>query len=869
MDAQFVTLGGIQIDLLPFDEAVRAITGRATTGGDLPLCVVSVNLDHIHHFGFGGRWHGSLEGLGSVEFLNLIDGAPLVAQARRVSGRRWPRLAGSDLIAPLLDAAEREGLRIGFLGGSPATQAELRNQLATRRPRLAVAGWWSPERSELADPATSEKLAADIAAHQVDMLVVGLGKPRQELWMARYGAATGAPVLLGFGAAVDFLAGNVRRAPDWVSRHGFEWAWRLALEPSRLARRYLVDGPSAYVAMRRFNDGSGVEPLQRHRPTALRPVGNPTPGKFAPAGTPADIAVVVVTYNNADSIDALIASLRDETFDQRLRVVVADNSPTDETLQRLAPHPDVLAFSTGGNLGYAGAINVAATRAGDCQAVLILNPDLTVDRGALATLLARMTASGAGAVVPLLHDDDGSLYHSLRREPTLARAAAAAVLGSHLAGRPGWLAEIDADAESYQHPHRIDWATGAAILIRHDVAESLGRWDEQYFLYSEETDYFRRIRNAGHSVWFEPAAVMRHSRGGSGSSAELVALMAVNRVRYAASHHGRAHAAAVRAVTAAAEFARSYQPSHRVAAKALLGIRRWESLPGPSSAVAGPAAPAGFPSGSVIIPAHNEASVIGRTLAHLAPLAAEGQIEVIVACNGCTDDTAARADLPGVTVLNLAQPSKTAALNAADGVATAWPRVYLDADIELTRTALREVLEHLAAPGALAARPPFIYDASSADPLVRAYYRARTRIPEMGTHLWGAGVYALSAEGRGRFADFPSVTGDDAFVDSLFTADEIAILPTEPVVVHTPRSARTLSGILRRVYRGNLELEGTVEKERSGLGVRGLVKSVQGPLSAIDALLYASIALVAKTRARQGFTGWERDDDSRSERARP
>ncbi|RAN76512.1 hypothetical protein B5P43_23225 [Bacillus sp. SRB_336] len=863
MEAHHAAFGGIPVDLLAFDEAVLAITRRAAAGGDVPLCVVSVNLDHIHHFGRGGRWHRSLEGLGKVEFLNLIDGSPLVSQARRVSGRQWPRLAGSDLIGPLLDAAEQKGLRIGFLGGSTATQEELQSKLAQLRPGLVVAGWWAPKRSELADPAASAILAADIAAHDVDMLVVGLGKPRQELWMARFGAATGAPVLLGFGAVVDFLAGNIRRAPEWVSGHGLEWAWRLSLEPARLSRRYLVDGPPAYLTLRRFNGGSEKQAERRDKPAMIRAPGDTTPGTFTPADMPADIAVVVVTYNNADSVDALIESLRNETTEQRIRVIAADNSPTDETLRRLAAHPDIIAFSTGGNLGYAGAINEAAAWAGDCHAVLVLNPDLVVGRGALSTLLARMAASDAGAVVPLLQDDDGAIYHSIRREPTLARAAADALLGARLAGRPGWLAEIDTEDESYQHPHRIDWATGAAVLVRHDVARLVGGWDEQYFLYSEETDYLRRVRDAGHSVWFEPAAVMRHSRGGSGSSAELVALMAVNRVRYAASHHGQVRAAAVRAVTAAAEVARSYQPAHRVAAKALLGIRHWDTLP--RRVMPMPGTLADFPTGSVIIPAHNEASVIERTLGLLAPLAAQGLVEVIVACNGCTDDTAARASaFLGVKVLDLAMPSKTVALNAADAVATAWPRVYLDADIELSQTALRAVLEHLATPGALAARPPFTYDTGAADPVVRAYYRARTRIPEMATHLWGAGVYALSAEGRTRFGEFPAITADDAFVDSLFTADEKSILPTEAVTVRTPHSTRTLFATLQRVYRGNAELRGTATPRGRGVGLRGLVGSVNGPLSAVDALLYASIALAAKAPARERGTGWERDDESRS-----
>jgi exopolysaccharide biosynthesis WecB/TagA/CpsF family protein len=110
---------------------------------------------------------------------------------------------------------------------------------------------WSPDRSVLSDDAASLDLAADIAEAAPQILFVGLGKPRQERWIARYGPLTGAAVLLAFGAVVDFLAGAAQRAPEAVRDHGWEWAWRLAHEPRRLARRYLLDGPPAYDVLAR------------------------------------------------------------------------------------------------------------------------------------------------------------------------------------------------------------------------------------------------------------------------------------------------------------------------------------------------------------------------------------------------------------------------------------------------------------------------------------------------------------------------------------------------------------------------------------------------------------------------------------------
>ncbi|MFQ4147839.1 WecB/TagA/CpsF family glycosyltransferase [Arthrobacter sp. LAPM80] len=837
---------------------------------EIPLCVVSINLDHIHHFGTAGRWYGTLELAGPAEFLNLIDGAPIAAQARRSTGQRWPRLAGSDLIEPILDKAAEYGSRVGFLGGSPETQRALKERLEQERPDLIISGWWCPERSELAEIERSRAIVEDIRAAETDVLIVGLGKPRQELWMAEHADLTGAKVLLGFGASVDFLAGKVARSPRWASNSGLEWAWRLSREPRRLSRRYLVDGPPSYLALRAGTaHAKPIETYQRRVHRVLQTAGSnslPMSGRFAVSDEVVDVAVLLVTYNNAEDVPHLLQSLRKEAADQSIRVVVADNSSTDDTLEELAKHPDVTVISTGGNLGYSGGINTAALFAGTAHHLLVLNPDLRVGRGAIKAMLDCMAKSGAGAVVPKLLDDDGKTYHSLRREPSLFRGIGDAVVGSGFLARPSWLSEIETDPESYVYAHRVAWATGAAVLIRRELAEKVGQWDERFFLYSEETDYFRRIRSVGETIWFEPLAVMHHERGGSGASDSLTALMAVNRVRYAATHHSYPYTLAVRTITAAAAVARSNQSGHRLAASMLLGLRSWSDLPQASVDERPDKVPHGdFPPGTVIIPAHNEASVIARTLSPLADLAASGDIEVIVACNGCTDVTAAiAASFPGVKVLDLPDPGKTSALNAADSAATRWPRLYLDADIEITASALAEVFTHLAQPGALAARPAFRYDASGADPWVRAYYRARARIPAMHQHLWGAGAYGVSATGHSRFPTFPDTTADDAYVDSLFDPTEKSILATTPMVVRTPRSTRELHSTLRRIYRGNQDLPTAVGMSS---GLVNLVASITSPRELVDAAIYASVALIGKLRRGKSLTAngdWDRDESSRS-----
>ncbi|MFL4473469.1 WecB/TagA/CpsF family glycosyltransferase [Paeniglutamicibacter sp. MACA_103] len=899
-EQQRVDLAGIVIDLLQQQDAVARIIDHSATGGSSgqdrlrPLSVVSANLDHIVQFGDGGRWHGvlgdslrptlplrSMHADASVEarsdtmeWLTLLDGAPLVAQSNRLTGGSWPRLAGSDLIGPILDGAERAGLSVGFLGGSVAIQDELSRTLAEHRPQLNVSGFWSPARSELEDHEASVALADAIHRTDTDILVVGLGKPRQELWMASYGTLTGARTLLAFGAVVDFLAGAVKRAPTWISDKGLEWAWRLGAEPRRMARRYLVNDPPGLLKIRRNSSVlEDDEPVSAKFPAEHEHLqAQLDQVRFVGRDESADVGILVVTYNNEHTIDQLIDSLRHEAGALSLRVVVADNGSADGTMQRLAAHPDVIAVATESNLGYAGGINAIRHLSGDCAAVLILNPDLAVGPGAIGTMLDRLGSSGAGIVVPRLLQGDGTIYPSLRREPALSRALGDALLGEKFPQRPAWASEIDFDPECYAHPHQVDWATGAALLIDADLESRLGAWDEQFFLYSEETDYFRRARELGATIWYEPEAVMTHHRGGSGSSVALNALMAVNRVRYIRKHRSARYASAFQTVVALHEALRAAKPGHRGILGVISNEQRWNELP---HGTQNPGSESDFPPGAVIIPAHNESAVIARTLEPLAELAASGSIEVIVACNGCTDDTAniARA-FAGVKVIESEIPSKVAALNLADSETTVFPRLYLDADISITTSALRMTFDFLLRPEALSARPAFEYDTSGASWPVRAFYRARRRLPSTKQALWGAGAYALSETGRARFVDFPALTADDLFIDVQFTAKEKKILPTVPVQVFTPRTPASLLVILKRNYRGQSELRSTAEgssKHTSSMStvrtVRQLLASISGPFTAFDAGVYASLVVAGRLWARKTrkrpVQHWERDDSSR------
>lgn len=242
-----VDIAACPVHVTDEDGALQVIADSARRPHPAPLAVSSINLDHVHHFGEGRRHLGD----GGVQWLHLIDGAPIAHQVHRVTGADAPRLAGSDLIPHILDDADTRGLTVAVLGGSPEVTGPLQERMAASWPGVRFAGHWTPAREELDDPARSAAIAAELRDAGTDILLVCLGKPRQEEWIDTYGLATGAGALLAFGAVVDFLAGRVSRAPRWVSRVGLEWLWRLMLEPRRLARRYLIEGPPAYLAVRR------------------------------------------------------------------------------------------------------------------------------------------------------------------------------------------------------------------------------------------------------------------------------------------------------------------------------------------------------------------------------------------------------------------------------------------------------------------------------------------------------------------------------------------------------------------------------------------------------------------------------------------
>jgi glycosyltransferase involved in cell wall biosynthesis len=282
------------------------------------------------------------------------------------------------------------------------------------------------------------------------------------------------------------------------------------------------------------------------------------------------------------------------------------------------------------------------------------------------------------------------------------------------------------------------------------------------------------------------------------------------------------------------------------------------------------------PAGSVVIPAHNESVVIGRCLEALFMGVAPGELDVVVVCNGCADNTAALARSCGypVRVFELDVASKPAALRAGDEVARAFPRIYLDADVVLHGSAARAVLECLR-DGAVAARPPIRYDSRSSSHAVRSYYRTRARLPALLESLWGAGVYGLSSAGRSRFDEFPDIVADDLWVDRHFETGEIEIVDCAPVVIAAPRHTRDLVRVLRRTYRGNAETARLKPHDRGRVTTQSALRQLgrlarASPRAALDAATYTAFALGGRLALAlpRAADRWERDDSSRTGPAR-
>ena len=225
---------GVPFDNLTVTEALDRIDDMVASGD--PHYVVTANVD----FCVQSFEDVELRRILVEAHLILCDGTPLV-WASRLFGNPLPeRVAGADLVPMLINRASKKGYRIFFLGGAAHVTQQAVQRLEQLYPQVVIAGHYSPPFRPLLDM-DHDEIVERIRAARPDLLFVSFGCPKAEKWMAMHYRRLGVPVSIGVGATIDFLAGNVRRAPNWMQRAGLEWLFRMAQEPRRLCSRYAKD----------------------------------------------------------------------------------------------------------------------------------------------------------------------------------------------------------------------------------------------------------------------------------------------------------------------------------------------------------------------------------------------------------------------------------------------------------------------------------------------------------------------------------------------------------------------------------------------------------------------------------------------------
>ena len=226
-----IALLGIPFDNVTLNEAVKRI--ESMIASRQPHHVVTANVDFLVQ----ARHDVELRAILVNAHLVLCDGTPLVWASRLLGNPLPERVAGSDLVPQLITRAAKRKYRLFFLGASPDANDRAVANVRGQYPGAIIAGHYSPPFRAWTDE-DNEEITRRIRKAHPDILLVAFGCPKAEKWIAQNYLHLGVPVTIGVGATIDFLAGNVRRAPRWMQKAGMEWLYRLAQEPKRLARRY-------------------------------------------------------------------------------------------------------------------------------------------------------------------------------------------------------------------------------------------------------------------------------------------------------------------------------------------------------------------------------------------------------------------------------------------------------------------------------------------------------------------------------------------------------------------------------------------------------------------------------------------------------
>ena len=199
--------------------------------------VVTPNVDHIVQL----ETDVELKNIYRDASLILADGKPLLWISKWYKTPIKEKISGSDLFPLLCEMAAKKGYSMFFLGAAEGVAAKAAENLKKKYNGLKIVGTYSPPYGFEKDEIESEKIIDMVKEAHPDILILGLGSPKQEKFIYKYRNRLNIPISLGLGASFDFEAGNIKRAPKWMSNHGLEWLFRITQDPKRMTKRYLVD----------------------------------------------------------------------------------------------------------------------------------------------------------------------------------------------------------------------------------------------------------------------------------------------------------------------------------------------------------------------------------------------------------------------------------------------------------------------------------------------------------------------------------------------------------------------------------------------------------------------------------------------------
>lgn len=210
--------------------------------------VVTPNVDHIVQL----EKDSELQKVYKNADLILADGKPLIWISNYYKTPIKEKVSGSDLFPLLCEMAGEKGYKMFFLGAAEGVAARAATNLKKRYSNLEVAGVYSPPFGFEENEKEVEKILQMIIKSNVDILIVGLGAPKQEKFIFKYHDRLNVPISLGLGASLDFEAGNIKRAPKWMQKSGLEWLFRITQDPRRMFKRYIIDDIKIIRLVRKY-----------------------------------------------------------------------------------------------------------------------------------------------------------------------------------------------------------------------------------------------------------------------------------------------------------------------------------------------------------------------------------------------------------------------------------------------------------------------------------------------------------------------------------------------------------------------------------------------------------------------------------------